>query len=255
MNKQLIKSRFAKSLQTYEQQADVQKHIAEVLAQKAGEYLPASCDSLLEIGCGTGFLTRKLVKQVAVTELWLNDLVDELALHYIGLSEEVKEQTALLFIPGDAEQIAFPSEVDCVMSASAIQWMTDFPRFIKKVNEALRSDGLFIFNTYGPSNFQEIRSLIGTGLPYPDMPLLKEMLNDHFELMEAFEETHIRYFDSPSQVLKHLQQTGVTATNDSFAWNIRKMQEFDHNYRLLFAENGKVTLTWQVYYFVCRKIM
>ncbi|WP_243347932.1 malonyl-ACP O-methyltransferase BioC [Parabacteroides sp. FAFU027] len=253
MNKQLIKSRFAKSLQTYEQQADVQKLIAGTLALKAGEYLPASCDSLLEIGCGTGFLTRELVKQVTVKDLWLNDLVDELALHYTDLSDQIKEQTALRFIPGDAEQITFPSEVDCIMSASAIQWMTDLPRFFKKVNEALLPGGFFIFNTYGPSNFQEIRSLIGSGLPYPDMSQLQKMLGDSFEIREAFEETHIRHFDSPGEVLRHLQQTGVTATDSSFAWNKKKLHDFNHNYRLFFSENGKVILTWQVYYFVCRK--
>ncbi len=253
MNKQLIKSRFAKSLPTYEQQADVQKHIAETLALKAGEYLPASCDSLLEIGCGTGFLTRELLQQVTVKDLWLNDLVDELALHYIGLSKEIKEQTALRFISGDAEQIDFPGTVNGVLSASAIQWMTDLPRFFKKVNEALLPGGLFIFNTYGSSNFKEIRTLIGTGLPYPDMPQLQEMLGVQFELREAFEETHIRHFDSPCQVLRHLQQTGVTATDSSFVWNKKKLQDFDHNYRLYFSENGKVSLTWQVYYFVCQK--
>jgi biotin biosynthesis protein BioC len=254
MNKYLVKSRFTKSLKTYEQQADVQKYIAEQLAKKAGEYLPASCNSLLEIGCGTGFLTRELLKRVSVKKLYLNDLVDEVASHFEPFSTQLNGDSLLTFIPGDAEQVIFPNGVNGVLSASALQWMVDLPAFFQKVNHALLPDGLFIFNTYGPSNFQEIRQLIGTGLPYPGMNQLREMLQHSFEVTEAFEENHTRHFDSPCLVLRHLQQTGVTATDGSFTWNKQKLQSFERDYFRLFSKDGKVTLTWQVYYFICRKL-
>ena len=61
MNTTLIKQRFSRSLQTYEQTAIVQREMAKILT----EFLPQNknFDSILEIGCGTGFLTRELVKK------------------------------------------------------------------------------------------------------------------------------------------------------------------------------------------------
>lgn len=254
MNKQLIKSRFSKSLHTYEQQADVQKLIAQTLARKAGEYLPTSCESLLEIGCGTGFLTRELLQQVSVRKLWLNDLVDELADRLSELAEGLSRHTQLQFIPGDAELIPFPSSVNGVVSASTLQWMSDLPVFFRKVSDAMQSDGIFVFNTFGSNNFQEIRTLLGSGLNYPDSLKLQKMLTVSFEILESWEETHTQSFDSPREVLRHLQETGVTATDCSFNWNKSKLQIFEKEYRQQFAKDGKVTLTWQVLYFICRKI-
>ena len=55
MNKELINSRFAKTLSSYDENAKIQKR----MAQRLIEFLPSKqFDSVLEIGCGTGFLTK-----------------------------------------------------------------------------------------------------------------------------------------------------------------------------------------------------
>ena len=62
MNKELIKKRFKKGLKTYNKNAVVQKKMAENLIKLIDEN--TEVDSILEIGCGTGVLTDKIIKKI-----------------------------------------------------------------------------------------------------------------------------------------------------------------------------------------------
>lgn len=250
MNKDLIKSRFAKSLPTYEQQAEVQLHIAKNLAQKAKEYLPAHCENIFEIGCGTGFLTREILQHITCKQLFLNDLIDLTPqMELLRLDANTKP----IFIPGDAEEIKFPINLQVLLSASSIQWLTDLPAFFSKVNAALLPEAHFICSTFGPENLSEIKKLMGEGLNYPTAENLKNLLTSNFEILEMTEELKISYFDSPRSVLLHLKDTGVTATKSGFRWTKSSLNAFENSYWTQFGCNGKVSLHWQIYYFVCRK--
>lgn len=251
MNKALIKSRFEKSIYTYEQQADVQLHIAQVLVREARSYLSVYCDRLLEIGCGTGFLTRELLSDLSIQQMYLNDLVDMSGRmeQLIGLEQG---KTEFQFISGDAEKIMFPNELQAVFSASSIQWFSDLPSFFSKVNDALLPEGVFLFNSFGPANLNEIKTLMGEGLHYPAADEISEMLSD-FEILEMWDENLVRYFESPRAVLHHLKETGVTATRSDFRWTKANLIAFENAYQDQFGCEGKVTLSWQIYYFICRK--
>ena len=51
-------------------------------------------------------------------------------------------------------------------------------------------------------------------------------------------------FDSPLSVLKHLKETGVTATNNQI-WHYKKIVRFCEQYRQQYAdEQGNVSLTY-----------
>ena len=251
MNKDLIKSRFEKSLNTYEIQADVQFKIAQILSEKIQFYLPNECNSLLEIGCGTGFLTRHLLSKVNVKQLYLNDLVD-LSSYLDQIVGDIVYDTEVFFQDGDAESIGFPTQLQAVVSASSIQWFSDLPMFFNKVKIALEPNGFFVFNTFGPNNLKEIKSLMGVGLNYFPSEILIRILEPEFEILEMWEEDHVQLFDSPRLVLKHLKETGVTATRNDFRWTKSKLLSFEEKYWQEFSKENKVTLTWQVYYFVCK---
>lgn len=253
MNKDLIKKRFSRSISSYDKQATVQLLIADRLCQKASEVLINKCDSLLEIGCGTGFLTRKVLENFKIGNYYLNDLVGNLESRLQPIINQDDKNTRFSFFEGDAERIEFPRHLNAILSASTVQWFDDIDSFLSKVDHLLTTDGYFIFNSFGPENLKEIKQLIGTGLSYPPMSTITLSIEKKLELVECWEEMHEQYFDSSLEVLKHLQETGVNASSEPYRWTKTKLQNFDKQYRMNYSYQNKVKLSWQVYYFVVKK--
>lgn len=254
MNKEVIKKRFSRSISTYDKQAQVQLQIAERLCEKASEILTDKCDKVLEIGCGTGFLTRRILDKIKIKNYYLNDLVDNLEIRLDPITNQNFTETKFSYLEGDAEMIDFPLNMSAILSASTVQWFDDFDGFLTKVDNSLSAEGYFLFNSFGPDNLYEIKQLIGIGLCCPSMSELVQSIDSKLELLEYWEETHYQYFNSPIDVLRHLQETGVNASTTPFKWNKTSLQNFEERYINNYSHGGKVKLSWQVYYFVAKKM-
>lgn len=109
------------------------------------------------------------------------------------------------------------------------------------------------FSTFVPGNLQEIHTITGRGLPYPEKGMYANWLNKEFNLLYNQEEEIVLTFDDPYQVLQHLKYTGVTATG-SGGWTRKTVQEFSTRYRKLFSTgNNQVKLTYRPLYLVALK--
>lgn len=75
-DKDLLKNRFAANLRSYNSLAVVQERICEELAELIGTHVPGKITRGLEVGTGTGFLTRRLLERYPDAEWTLNDLVE-----------------------------------------------------------------------------------------------------------------------------------------------------------------------------------
>ena len=252
-DKELIRRRFSRHLDDYETEATVQRDIAVRLGESWEEHLPAELPRVLEIGCGTGFLTRQLLSRHRIGRLYLNDLVEEAPLR-------LKERLAVAFpavemvpLPGDVERLDWPEAPDAVAAASVVQWFDDLPGFFGRVAARLKKGGWLGFNLFGPANLVEIRTLTGQGLECPESDTVRKWLERDFEV-RMLEESVIRpVFDSPLDVLHHLRRTGVTGTG-TFRWSKTSLRVFEAEYRTRFVtESGRVSLTWDVIYVLCRK--
>lgn len=244
MNKSLIAKRFAKAAKSYDREAVVQRAIVrhEVNLLRS-VWNPTAAPQILEIGCGTGFLTRELLEYAPLRYV-ANDLV---------AYPQVTENMAVEFLQGDAEQVDFPQEMDLIASCSAIQWMTDMTSFAGKCAASLKPDGWIAFSSFGPENFREIRELTGEGLLYYSLNRLTQILEKHFTVMTKGEEVHQLHFPSPIDVLRHLRATGVTGTRP-YSWNKQRLQEFYEQYTQRYANaQGRVILTYHPLYVLAKK--
>ncbi|MCG8697282.1 MAG: methyltransferase domain-containing protein, partial [Bacteroidales bacterium] len=121
IDKKLVRKRFQKSIATYNCKAEVQKDVALKLMATLIKTNGSKYDKILEIGCGTGFLTREILEQCTIGHYSINDL-NENAFSYIDEIFNNSNYRTFNFLKGDAEELNFPTELDLVISSSTIQW-------------------------------------------------------------------------------------------------------------------------------------
>ena len=236
MNKELIQSRFAKNLNNYNENAKIQKCMAERLISfiSSKENL-----QILEIGCGTGFLTQLVCKNLNYKTYTAIDIVEECKDYIFQIDSNIN------FIADDIENYIKNSDkkFDLIISNASLQWVDNFEKTIRGLKDKLNIGGEFIFSTFGKENFREFYQILGTTLDYYSSKDLKKAFAD-LEII-AEEEIRIMAFATPKDVLKHLQMTGVNAIENK-AWTKKDLKSFENAYLNLCSR--RPTLTYNPIY-------
>lgn len=241
INKEIVGRRFSKCAERYCYKAHVQRMMASKLAENVIGF--GDFEDVLEVGCGSGFLTRDILKNHHPMRYYLNDLSEEMVAQ---ASQHFTPETSksLRLLTGDAELVDLPLNLDAIVSSAAIQWFQHVDLFFYKSARSLQRGGLLAFTTFGPDNFHEIKYLANKSLDYLSLQQLREMLEPNFEIHLMKEERLIQWFGSAVEVLDHIRQTGVNGLNNN-AMRVGELREFIRNYNQQYGNGlGKVSLTW-----------
>ena len=248
IQKDLVQHRFEKAFASYGEHACLQQTMSHTLFAQWQNHAPQVA-SLLELGCGTGNLSRLLASLPDLQTLYLNDLCAASACVLQGFTGRLHSE----FIGGDKDSIAFPSELDAVLSSSALQWSQDLPALLAKINASLKPQGWLVFASFGPSHYQEIKTLTDIGLRYPSLADIAQCLQADFDLLWQCETPHTQGFASPMAVLQHMRQTGVSGISKQ-VWTKTKLQAFCHDYQATYTTtDGSVRLSQHPLYLIARK--
>ena len=234
MNKELIHQRFAKNLKSYDENARIQKRMAERLMDfaKKKEY-----DNILEIGCGTGFLTRLINENLTFKTYTAVDIVENCESFIKNINPNIQ------FFGEDIEVFLDKNiqNYDLIVSNATLQWIENFEPLVKKLETLLNPNGELIFSTFGKENFREIYHLLGTSLNYYSEKELKDL----FKTSTITPEIHIMAFSEPKEVLRHLQLTGVNAIEQK-SWTKKDLIKFENGYKNICSK--RPTLTYNPIY-------
>jgi malonyl-ACP O-methyltransferase BioC len=247
---QLICHQFQRAAASYEQQALIQQRTAVHLLDLLTEHRDSSPQTqrVLEIGCCTGLLTRRLVERVqGIKELVLNDLVPDFA----ARMDTSSLAPSVLLLPGDIETLPLPGPFDLIISSSTFHWLQHLDSLLARLATAMNPGGTLAFSLYGPDNLCEIHQLTGIGLDYLSLPDIEVMVRRYFSLLHSSEQQEVLCFASPQEVLHHLRQTGVNALNRS-PWTRTQLQQFSAEYRRCFSKGQQVGLTYHPLYFIAQ---
>ena len=242
-------NRFARAVTTYETQATVQREAAEHLADLMGDHFHVLAPRILEIGCGTGFLTRLIASRFAPSEMVVNDLCPEMGVCFANVPRTT-------FLPGDARTLTWPGTFDAVVSSSAIQWFGDLRAFAKRCAAILPKGGLLAVSGFGPATLQEVLQLSGHGLDYLDFEAFTACFTEDFIPLATDQRQCTLHFNDGWDVLRHLKETGVTATGaaERALWTRQRLAAFVTHYRERFPDDaGGVRLTYEPFWFVGAK--
>lgn len=107
------------------------------------EFVPAGTNKILDLGCGTGTLTRELAKQC--------NYVLGIDSSETMIQEAKNSYPNLDFAVADALAIAYKCEWDIVFSNAVFHWISNHDLLLQKIYQALKPNGKLIceFGAYG----------------------------------------------------------------------------------------------------------
>lgn len=253
LNKQLIQKSFFKSINSYDRNAIVQKSMAKELVDKLLEHSGIeNFSKVLEIGCGTGLLTKSLLHNAKIETYYLNDIVSECGEFIKSLGKDYPN-TKFHFINKDAEAIGnVPDLLDLIVSNAVFQWLNDLKPFIEKLFRFTSIKGYLAFSTFGQNNLQEINIIEKKSLNYFSKDEIIFILKEYFEILYCSEEIFELQFDSPKEVLRHLKYTGTKGLQKEI-WTKGHLLEFEDTYNSMFRKNNKVSLTYNPIYIIAKR--
>lgn len=275
-----VQRSFRRSLKTYNENAFVQLEIAQTLIKMLHESFTKYeqvpyFERVFEIGSGTGFLTKALLENFEVNHLVINDLVEEckpIIAELLSkdtrssfdekLKSEKPSQLSWEFIEGDINECELKQKQNLICSSSTLQWVKDMPALLEKLYNNLSDGGCLAVGSFGQNHFLELRKVrelnqqadhVESALNYINEQDWRSLLATKFSIQDIQTHTITLWFDSFDELLKHLRNTGVNG-NAREQWSQRKKEEFAMAYESLFAEQGKLPLSYEPIYIIANKI-
>lgn len=205
----------------YDGYAVVQKRVVERLVELVGD-CGGGEGPVLEIGSGTGWLSRLLPSLFPMRMIVLTDLAH-------GMTFAASSRTPGSFAAdADAQSLPFISNrFDAILSTSVYQWINDLPRAFGENHRVTRSGGWFGFALFGERTLFELRQ-------------------SHRRALEASgkaEVSHAQQFYSETEVGDALQAAGYETlwlrSEDEVEWHA-DVRALLHSLKRIGAQNASL---------------
>ncbi len=230
-----IKHRFSKSARTYQDQADIQRQVAQSLAS----YIDGQPKKILEIGCGTGLLTTQLIKRFPLAQLTATDMSREMLDRAQTNITKDGQSLGIRFELLNPEKDSIQESFDLIVASMVVHWFQEPVETIKRICNALDHNGRFYFSTIGPDCFGEWQQVLKShelpiGLRIP--PQLPGLFEQDYKPVT---------YPSAQDFLHHLKATGTNRPRlDYTPLSLTQLKRA----MVGLEQQSGTTLTWHIQY-------
>ena len=153
LDKNKVRRSFAAAAQSYDSVAQLQRQVGLSLLRRFPFKNPSS-QVVLDMGCGTGFLSHQLAaslpRQLLAFDIAL-PMLQTCRAHYQNMSAD--------YLCGDAERLPVKDRsIDQIYSNLALQWAQDLFKTFQGFERALKKSGRLVFATFGPQTLWELKA-------------------------------------------------------------------------------------------------
>jgi malonyl-CoA O-methyltransferase len=260
--KHCIRRNFARRVRSYDRHACMQRLMAHGLVAVAGEVL-GRARRILEIGCGTGYLTQLLRQanpEARFVALDLDASLVETARRRLGAAAGVE------WLVADGE-VPLRGAYDLIIANATFQWFTRPAATLANYYQSLAPGGSLSFSTLGPGTFQELAGALGeaaASLKLANAPKIpaqdfgdRETWSDRlsragFRQVRLAREMVTTTFSSVREFLKALQATGATNPRPS-PFSPRLLTAMIAAYQASYGKNAAIPVSYEIIWAVAHK--
>lgn len=213
-----VSKSFTEAFKSYDESASAQKKIVERLFSRISETPIKAKPYILEIGSGTGLLTKKYLEFLDVSHV---DTVDIMDYSPAGNTETLSHHCA------DAEKwiVETDKRWDLILSSSTIQWFANPALFFRNISGRLSEGGTVHISMFIAGNLKELDDIRPCPINYMTRTEIEKILSENFLNFKTEEEEIILNFNSGREALLHLKRTGVSGGHHK---NIFHLSDFSN---------------------------
>ncbi len=242
--KKKVKDSFDQRADCYDKYSSIQKEISKNLLDLFFNELKENKErfSLLELGCGTGFCSKKISENVSLTRIHLLDISNKM----IKQSKIRFKNQNVFFFKNDFDFFDNFENYNLIVSNMSLHWSKDFLRLIKKILNSIRKDSILLLSFPNSRSFNNLKTkhykLIND---FPNEEKMEELLKNrkfYFTMKRMIHELEYRNIILFFQSLKKI---GANVSNNVF--NISDLYS-------LRRDRDKVRVNFDISYFFIRKM-
>jgi malonyl-CoA O-methyltransferase len=241
-DKQLISDNFSASAAGYDRHAVMQKKMADRLFETIVDF-NLQLKTILDIGCGTGYLTEKLAEHFPEAQVEGVDIAPGM----IAVAEKIKREN-LIFSVGDGEAVA-GQDYDLVVANAALQWMS-LEKTFARVASLLKPGGYFLFTTFGPRTLIELKESGFNVNDFPGTVEIKQLLKPDFHTVFLATEIEHEQFPGVKELIYYLIELGAQS---SVRGKLFRPSAFRH-YKEKYGTKDGVRASFELIYGVFRRL-
>lgn len=250
--KEQVAYQFNRAASSYDDAARIQQYAARKLL----DMLPAMDGRWLDLGCGTGFAVRSMLKKGAERVTGI-DIAESMVRASLSKLKDVNYGA----VTGDAENLPFQeNSFEGIYSNLMIQWSENPEQLFADAKKVLSPGSRFAFTTLGPRTMHELKTAWQEVDPYVhvnrfmDREDMLDICRTHFEIEQVQQQEYVQLHPSLTALLKELKAIGATNVNSGRRPGLggrERLAQLDIAYQKQSTDN-QLPLTYDLIWVVAR---
>jgi len=246
----MIEKRFSAAAETYDRHARPQRSLARAVCDALPEVYP---EEILELGCGTGQLTRLLIDQFPDVPIDAIDVAEKMVEHSRKKFERFPQVN---WIVGNAQTYRGKDPYPLVVSSATLHWVSNLQKTFENIFQCLEKGGFFSLGMMLQGTLKELQDVREDVAPAKTAPstlpsldeVIKSLRTAGFRLLRKKQSKEEISYKSSIDFLRTIHEQGVTGTNITdrrIPLNRSEINRLIEIYQERYASTNGVTATYE----------